>query len=188
MYGLRLTHRALDICHDAKECTDLTFKDILLESKNIQFIWLDLKNLSSDNSHAVLKLLNKLDANFNIKSRMLIESGSLSTALLLLKKNGYNTSYYLPTRAIIDQGDIELANKILKHLQANQIPNISFDCRGYPFVKNILTPIFKINRPFYVWNIRYSYQKKYLISSLQHDDCISDENTKIALISYEFGS
>jgi hypothetical protein len=173
-----------DVCHDLEDCNTLTLTALLSQSVDSEFIWLDLKNLSEENVHPVLSAFEEIDHRFAIKDRSLIESTSLSIALGVLTQAGFNTSYYLPTEKISGNYPVELAGEIQQHLRHNSIPNISFDCRGYPFVTKELMPLLDPGIQFHVWNTRHSYQDWGLLDSLQGDPCISDPKTKTALISF----
>jgi hypothetical protein len=85
-----------DAIFDTKKLTTL---DSLFSNINRSlYFWLDLKNLTNGNNARILKRLNYLSQKYNNKNNFIIENRNAS-ALNLLTKNGYYTSFWLKAPA-----------------------------------------------------------------------------------------
>ncbi|WP_375238537.1 hypothetical protein, partial [Aurantibacter sp.] len=89
-----------DINHPTTESIGLTFETYLnkIEVNEQPFMWLDIKNLKTDNSALIFKRLDMLFSKNNFKkSKALVES-KYPEALEIFNAFGYKTCYYLPTK------------------------------------------------------------------------------------------
>lgn len=171
------------VCHGKKECDILTLEDMLKASSSAHFIWLDIKNIKEKNYHDILGRLISLDKKYKIKSRVLVESSKQSSFWGEFKTNGFNTSYYLPTKKMKLNPSDGLAEKLAVYINVHAIKNISFDCAMYEFVKKKLLPKLKVQPELYVWSTTYAFHKFSLKEKLAKDSCI--KNSKVALIDYK---
>ena len=60
-------------------------------------IWIDIKNLSPENASGILTYLEKMHAYHDLKERAIIETSYGGDFIESYQKNGWFTSYYLPT-------------------------------------------------------------------------------------------
>ena len=129
-----------DVNHPPSKSIGLTFEVYLNAIKKQQFpyLWLDLKNLSKENS---ISILNKLLYLFKSKNypfhKILIESRQ-SNELLIFEKEGFKTSFYLPPN-LNEKDRLSLSKSIfeIKTILNNQ-PNIAISTsfEDYNIIKN----------------------------------------------------
>ena len=129
-----------------------------IDHLQIKRVRIDFKNLNKYNYKKALDRLQYLDKVFNIKNKFLIESGTTSEVFQAFNKNGWHTSYYLPTSQIIklmkkdNKAEMqELAIKIAKQTKIQNLDAISFDHRLYPFVKQYLEPLISDKIVYHTW-------------------------------------
>ena len=125
---------------------------------NIQRVWLDFKNLDENNYKKALGRLQYLDNKFNIKNKFIIESGTTAEFFKEFKKEGWHTSYYMPTKTIVkllkDRNKMEmekLATKIAKQVELQDLSAVSFDDRLHPFVKKYLEYRITDKIVYHIW-------------------------------------
>lgn len=90
-------NRKFDVTHDADTSFNLSLASYFsFMKKEKGKMWLDIKNLTSENRITALLSLNKLMEYFQIKKERLIIEGQNWKALEVFTQNGYYTSYYIP--------------------------------------------------------------------------------------------
>ncbi len=124
----------------------------------IERIWLDFKNLNEDNYKLALEQLEYLNKKFDIKRKIIIESGTVKVFFKEMRRAGWHTSYYMPTRKIIkliEDNNInvmrQLAIQIANQTKLQNISAISFDSLLYPFIKKYLEPLIDKNIVYHIW-------------------------------------
>lgn len=87
---------SFDITHDADTSFQLGLESYFtyIQGKNRK-IWLDVKNLTDENTFEMLDALNKLVKHFNISKNQLILESNCGVALKVFTENGYYTSLYV---------------------------------------------------------------------------------------------
>ncbi len=121
--------------------------------------WLDWKNANANNMGGALQRLERLDAQFGIKSRTLLETSSLNGPARVFTRRGWSVSYYLPTDRILacmntcsETNLMALADSLWSDFDANSFSAISFDARLMPFVEDyMLGRILRDDVPAYSW-------------------------------------
>lgn len=132
--------------HGREALTGGTLAQFLrFENGKFTKLWLDFKNINATNINKINERLDALDISFNLKSRAMIESGMTSHEFSSLSVQGWYTSYYLPTRKILElikeNNEIKSNNyalELLKQVNKQEVAAISFDHRLYPYVKDYL--------------------------------------------------
>ena len=125
------------------------------QSKPKLRFWFDWKNADENLIEAGIARLEELDKIYTLKKRTLIETGSdkITPKLRKLSADGWQHSYYLPTRSIIDcsrndsarcQG---LSKEIVRNADKISATALSFDFNGFRFIRNYRTILSK-----YRWN------------------------------------
>ncbi len=122
-----------------------TLKEFLVfENNKFSKLWIDFKNINQNNIKKIKNRLDKLDIEFNLRSRSMIESGMRSSEFSILSKKWY-TSYYLPTGNLLkvikennEKKAREYTLELVKQLKHQKVGSISFDHRLYPFVEAYL--------------------------------------------------
>jgi len=108
------------------------------EKNNFEQIWIDFKNLNSNNFDLIFKELQSLDDEFGIKNRALFESSFKGSELAKLSVSGWRTSYYLPTRALINYKTIKDINafnsSLIKQIKIQKLSSLSFNARVHDYL------------------------------------------------------
>lgn len=151
-----------------------------VDSSQIEKVWLDFKNLNPSNYQDSLKRLKYLDEKFNIKSKFIVESSTIGEFFNQFNRDGWHTSYYLPTGKIVKflkedkKEDMDvLASRISRQVSLQELNAVSFDHRLYPFVKKYLEPTISKDIVYHIWySPRFddvNFRKKLLTNELYLD-------------------
>lgn len=159
--------KTLDVRHPPALTIDLTFEKYLdaIPKDNSPFLWLDIKNLTSENASEIFKRISFLlkEKRYPIK-KLLIESQH-PEALELFNDAGFQTSYYLPV-GLSKKSTFELdlaIDTIQLALSKNKKMGVSSSYLDY----EIMSKFFP-ERQKYVWKIdgltftNYSQTRKIL--------------------------
>jgi hypothetical protein len=129
-----------------------------IDYRKIERIWLDCKNLNKNNYKKALKRLEYLHNKFDLKSKIILESGTTSKFFKELRKNGWHTSYYMPTERLVrllnenNKDEMQkLATDIAKQTKVQNVAAVSFDYRLYPFIKQYLEPLISQEIVYHIW-------------------------------------
>ncbi|WMJ72280.1 phosphoethanolamine transferase [Cytophagaceae bacterium ABcell3] len=177
-----------EIGHDDNSLSGISLKYFLEHCNvdNLKKIWLDLKNLNSDNLQAVVKQLNLLDEQFNIKSKAIVESSIGSEDFSLLADEGFHTSFYLPTH-VMDYDKpamIKEAKMIANQVHKQNVSAVSFDAGLFPFVKEHLEPLLQNHIVYHTWDLPRNFTMPDLPEILFDEAYYHDERVKSILIKY----
>jgi len=130
-----------------------------VDFQKIQKVWMDFKNLNQKNYIQVLARLSYLEERYKIKKKFIVESSITSPFFKEFGKAGWHTSYYMPTRRIInllEQKNHEemenLAVEIARQTKIQNLSAISFDHRLYPFIKNYLESKLSNEIVYHIWD------------------------------------
>ena len=133
---------SFDVTHDA----DTTFNQTIDEyfayaNKNKTRIWLDIKNLTTENAAALHARLDSLCRRYDISRQQLIVEGPSSDALSLFTEDQYYTSYYVPYDKPSRLSEEEI-QKCMAHLQtiadSRKVRALSFPGWWYGTIKKHL--------------------------------------------------
>ena len=121
--------KVFDVRHPPASSIDLSFESYLqtTESKDKLF-WLDLKNLTNGNEGAILTALLKLDQQYKICKRIIIESNNI-IPLSKISQAGYFTSYYYDWDSYFEF--VNSSNKGITDSVFNSIDAVSQDVSMY---------------------------------------------------------
>jgi hypothetical protein len=105
-------------------------------------IWIDWKNATAFNVSSAVAELTRLDREFALKSRILVETGSdaVSPALALISDAGFKRGYYLPIgriEAAMAQGPAaakRVAAEVERVVIRGRFDAITYDASLHPFV------------------------------------------------------
>jgi heptose-I-phosphate ethanolaminephosphotransferase len=108
----------------------------LAEAQGTEFyFWLDYKNLAEENVGASVQRLEDLDAQFDLKKRIVVESTN-PLSLQAFHQAGFFTSYYLPDLRNRSQWELQpLIDAIGGYLEKGHLSAISQDIRLYPLMR-----------------------------------------------------
>jgi hypothetical protein len=90
--------KLFDVHHDEDNSTGLNFETLLKEYKRLGLrasMWIDFKNLNSENAKMALDTLIQLRNRFTLANQILVES-SQPELLTMFSDSGLYTSYYTP--------------------------------------------------------------------------------------------
>jgi hypothetical protein len=154
-------------------------------------LWLDLKNLTPESVDSVLQALESLDSRFGIKSIAIVESGITDSAFARIRVAGFHTSYYLPTRHILellyagDTGALQHeAERLALQTTAQQVAAVSFDLRLYEFVKRYLEPLLDSTVVYHTWD-SVSLWEWGALDDLMQQDYYNDPRVATILVKYD---
>lgn len=162
-----------------------------IKFNEIERIWLDLKNLDSNNYKQVIKRLEYLDSIYDFKENLIIESSTTDPFFNDLKSRGWHISYYAPTKKVVKmleeddkKGMKQLAIKIASQSELQSLSAISFDGSLYPFIKEYLEPLLKNEIIYHVWYGPAIYNDTFQ-SDLIKNKLFLDKRIKTILVPYK---
>jgi len=162
-----------------------------IEHTQIERVWLDFKNLNVKNIEKALNRLTYLDKKYNLKEKFIVESGIKKNFFKEIHKAGWHTSYYMPTKKIVDLIKVnnikameELANSIFSQVNKQEVNAISFDSRLYPFVKKYMEPLLDNHIVYHIWYAP-SLFSAHFIPNLQKNKYYLDSRIKTLLTQYK---
>ncbi len=168
-----------DVTHDVPVSFGLPLDSFFAHPANNGNMWLDIKNLSNENCHAVLAELERLSAEYGIvKERLIIESSSWKE-LSDLTKAGFYTSYYFPygNPSKLTDAECLLALEELKLVaQTGNFKAVSFPFWWY---EEISATIVDTNHDLLTWSHRATEYEFLLTGGFQ---MLNDERLKVILI------
>ncbi|GAA4270177.1 hypothetical protein GCM10022257_22780 [Hyunsoonleella aestuarii] len=168
-----------DVRHPPEASTNFYFEDYLNEigEENDLKLWLDIKNLNSDNAENILARMDYLLKTHNrLRESILIET-VFPDALSMFQKAGYTTSYYLPYLHLLSKSDQKDTLSYIKNtLKTYPELGISTHYMGYPILENEFPESSK-----YLWALGGNniYKDIFLIRKL-----LKDQTVKIVLVSF----
>lgn len=177
-------HGKFDVNHPPKETIGLTLFNYLRSSKRSDSLgfWLDFKYLKAPFSDSAVGRLNEICNQLNLsKNQFIIESNN-PNALLSFSKNGYQTSYYVPSQ--MHTKDSLKLYKTLKIISKNSNLDsnmyLSSNYKDY----NILKTYFP-KREFLFWHTgnRGGMTKEQLDEIV--DNILEDEQVKVLLETHK---
>jgi len=181
------------IGHDKENLDQLIFETYLkkLKKYKIKKIWMDVKNVSTQNIDKILTRLNYLDKHYNIKPIVIFESALRSDQLRKISYAGFHTSYYLynnPIHEMLlredDKGLIKEANTIKQQIEKQEMKAISFNSLLYPFIKDYLEPILSSNIVYHTWK-SVKFKNYNAIQKMQEKKYFQDKRIKTILYYYD---
>jgi heptose-I-phosphate ethanolaminephosphotransferase len=190
--------------HAPQAVYDMTLDEYLssIPLDNINFIWLDMKNLEEEDIDKVIEKLNELDKKYKLKNRILIENTLISHKMKKFTENGWRNCFYLFVK--FDSQDVnkgfshelfpimlkskidlsqeektklqEFAYEIAKNIKEQKSTDLSFYAMFYPFVKEYLEPLISSS-------INYNTFAIENMPEIDHVDFIKDlQSRKIPII------
>lgn len=155
---------ALMVGHDPRHMTALDFEEFLrLFSDRLDFIWLDVKNIAPETNLDILGILRRLDAEYGLRGRVLVESKDCG-ALKVFAEDGWKTSWYLRwkdiERAVAENRVEEFAGELAASLKANSVSGISYALTVEADVRDRLAPHLPAGTKSYCWEPGWTYSDK----------------------------
>ena len=172
----------LQVGHDPETMAGMEFSEYLEQlAKGFDFLWMDIRNLAEENSVAVLALLNDLDITYGLRSRVLLETKQ-PLAVRIFAAAGWNTSYYLNWKALVDAlaaGKEESLRKIAADIgnsvRQNGIGAVSYDLKADEAVRKYVLPELPSGTKLYAWNSGWAFSDPDLpnkVREYEHLSCL----------------
>lgn len=140
----------LMVGHDANSMTKIELEKFLLWiQKDIEFIWLDVKNLNSTNANAILKYLEELDKTFALKHKLLVESYNVEGADLFAG-NEWNSSYFIGYN-LMSNNDNDRFMQIVESINKGKHRSVSFDLNDAHVFREKIAPYLIRNVDLYAF-------------------------------------
>lgn len=111
-------------------------------------IWMDFKNLSSQNQQEALEMLILLQHKYHLENKILVES-SYPELLIPFAEQKFYTSYYVPyfNPYLVDKDSLKIIfNRIQYHLASSKVQALSGYYFQYPFLHERFP-----NYPLLIW-------------------------------------
>lgn len=158
----------LMIGHELETSTGQTFEeymdDLLAMKPDFKFLWLDFKDLSTDENEAIIReTLYRLDSQYNIKHRVLVESRYI-THLTSFANDGWHVSFYSTWSSLVGKTAAqqkEICDGWLQSMQESNVDGISFESDVCEAMQANFGNALVNNRPVrqYAWNYRIYYNE-----------------------------
>jgi heptose-I-phosphate ethanolaminephosphotransferase len=173
----------LSVGHDPDSMAGLNFFEYMerLDKGGFDFLWMDFKNLTEENCAAVLELLNLMDAKYELRSRILLETAR-PEAVGILSVAGWNTSYYLNWPALtaaFAAGQEETLRRLSADIggsvRRHGFGAVSYDLKADEAVKKYVRPELPPGTKLYAWNTDWAYSEPDLpdkIKNYEHLACL----------------
>lgn len=134
------------------------------------FLWLDVKNLNPDNADEIFALLFRLDKQYSLRARALIE-GMFPAALAPFARSGWKTSLFLTTdelSALASAKDPEKTGGYFSHVVRMVgtcgIEGVSYDLRYDYLIRDALVPVMPEGCVYRSWRHSWKYTDRDLRS------------------------
>ena len=159
--------------HDEESMSD-TELGMFLEhhSKDISYLWLDMKNLNAETAPEILAQLTALDQKYQLKNRCLVETGYPNGATRLAQA-GWKTSYYLPWNDLAtaykdnDSNRLdELSKTITGRVKENNFASISYDLEADAAVLKAIYPLLGDSVEYNAWETDWNFKDKDLADKI----------------------
>ena len=161
----------LDVNHPPAPSNGLTFEVYLsrIETGKYPYLWLDIKNLNSENSKVIFDRLQALFKNKSYPLHKVLVETRYPDALPVFTEAGYKTSYYLPSNPS------EHIPKIDSILRFQPTIGISTTYKNYTTVAKIFPKKTK-----YIWILNHNK----LIEHRLVRSILKDTTVKVVLVPY----
>ena len=193
LYGV-VEQNHLEVGHNHGDMSGISLEKFIksIPSSEIEKIWLDLKNLTQQNHKKVLERLNRLDRQFSLKEKLIIESGTNESFFRKFQEEGWHISYYLPTKKILEYLNANktkemerLAWIISEQTIVQRLSAVSFDHRLYPFVKYYLEPLLSSEIVYHTWDLKLKLYDRGLLAKLNEKKYYIDKRVKTILLPFK---
>jgi len=182
------------IGHNHGVMSGMSFEQFItsISPSEIEKIWVDFKNLTQKNYKKALDRLNRLDEQFSLKEKLIIESGTTGSIFGKFQESGWHISYYVPTGKIVKLIDENkkkemkvLAKSISEQSMLQKLSAISFDHRLYPFVKYHLEPLLSNDIVYHTRDLSVKLYDSDLNTKLNEKNYYTDDRVKTILLPYK---
>lgn len=178
------------VYHPPAQNVGLNLQTHLRQDNGKTRYWFDWKNANAQNFKLALARLENLDKIYNLKDRIILESGTRNKSFSVFQKNGWHTSYYLPTNKILkcikncnESEKVALAKKLLNNRRHNGYDTVSFDYRLLDFFDTYLDKALEKNiTQVYTWSHHTDISNKNAVEQLEK--FINHPRIGVVLVNY----
>jgi glucan phosphoethanolaminetransferase (alkaline phosphatase superfamily) len=182
------------IGHNRSVSSDIPLEEFIasITPSRVKKILLDFKNLTEENAERAFETLNRLDKQFSLKNKLIIESETIGSFYGKYQEAGWHISYFLPTNEItpLIEGNKtnameDLAKSIFEQVAGQNLASISFDRRAYPFVKKYLEPLVSENIEYHLRDPSIKLFDSDFQSELSNKNYLNDDRVKTITLPFE---
>jgi hypothetical protein len=156
-------------------------------------VWLDIKNLDSDNYRQALQELERLAVRHPwVRDIAIVESSARDAWFARFAERGWHTSYYLPTEEILgamrapDPAARErLAGSIARQVNEQGTAAISYDVRLHAFVQRHLQRRLDPHVVYHVWDLSVLASEPGAWRRLEAADYYRDERIRTIIVAIQ---
>jgi len=156
-----------------------------------QKIWLNIKNIHSDNISGLTRHLLQMDKKYHLKKRVLIESETTDVSFSKLSKAGFNTACKLSgtsLQKILDAGNAKDREKkaleLSRQIRRQKVQAISFDRALLPFVENHLKKHLDARIVFHIRDLSLSLKDENFMNHLFGKPYFKNQRIKTIRVHY----
>jgi hypothetical protein len=183
-----------EVRHPPIAATGLTLRQVLeylRRQDDPMRLWLDLKKVEANDVDRIIDQLLKLDREFGLKPRAIVETSFRGEGFGRLSAEGFYVSYYLPTREIrsalkSDRPD-ELraaAAEIARVVERHGARAVSFTIGVHSFVESYLAELTAArNLDYLTWNLALNSSAPGFPKRLAKNDL--NDRVKVILVAFD---
>ena len=136
----RKGERKLSVGHEEATYADMDLREYLGEAApGMEFLWLDIKDMNFENHRTALDILEELDRDFSLKSRVLVECYDPKVVDVFMDR-GWTASYYLGYMLREHAGDDAFFAGVARNIDATR-GAVSFDLMDKATVYEKILPL-----------------------------------------------
>lgn len=168
-----------DVSHNSNGRIDYPLNSFLkILADNEDKIWLDFKNLNTDNAAQSLNILDEMLNRNNInKNKVIVESHNYN-ALKHFRERGFYTSFYCPVDEkylTTEEGRNLFVSLVSKVVDSGSVDAVSFPIAYYPLIKSA-----NIKADLLTWDENKKWFAFYFYPDLQK--VLADPQVKVILV------
>lgn len=176
-----LKTNTFDVNHPPANSIGLTLDTYFsnLKEKNNTGIWLDFKNLNEENEQQALIKLKELIKKHELNPQFMIVESQSSEYLSGFKKNGFKTSFYLPT--FLNQlSNEDLKGKVIEiKTKIKKYPTTAISTNSVDY--SIIAKHFP-NEIKYLWSIDGIYNTRTIKNFFLNRKALKDPKVEVLLV------
>lgn len=168
-----------DVSHDKRDIKYIyklenIFKNIPKDKK----IWLDFKNLTSENAEQSINKIENIIKLYNIRKQNIIIESNNYTKLKTFKDHGFYTSYYIPVDESFlksKSGNVIFKRRVNDAILSGNIDAVSFPIEYYNTIKSL-----NFHGDLLTWASSTRYYMFYIKNNLK--TVLNDQQVKVILV------
>jgi glucan phosphoethanolaminetransferase (alkaline phosphatase superfamily) len=170
--------------------TSLSAALVSIDTRHLDTLVINLRNLSAHNQDKVRAALDTLDARVGLKQRASLVTAAAPAVVTALRRDSWNVARRLPSAAIksaIASGGkaplTRLARKIARHVKTGNASGIAFEAGDYVFVKKYLATRLPDDLAWHV-STGFAFGKGELVGQLHKSSLPADQRVQTITGAY----